>query len=288
MEILPRYSCLLAILLSSCASLIFYPIENNIGPIQKIERAEVETLAVSNLSSVGVPTRKPVIAVYPTSFTDQTGQRLSNSSYASFSTAITQLPSAYLIRALHKAGSDHGGFFTVVERVGLDNLTKERQIIRSTREKEDNAKELGALLFAGLIIEGGVIGYESNVTSGGAGARYLGLGATKAYRRDSVTVQLRLVSVTTGKVLLETLVTKTILSASLSNDVFRFISDNTELVEIESGVVRNESGGLALRAAMETAVLQIIKEGTEAGYWSIHEKYKTIDCDADCVASVRG
>ena len=142
-------------------------------------------------------------------------------------------------------------------------------------------------MFAGLIIEGGVIGYESNVTSGGAGARYLGLGATKAYRRDSVTVQLRLVSVTSGKVLLETLVTKTILSASLSNDVFRFISDDTELVEIESGVVRNESGGLALRAAIETAVLQIIKEGTEAGYWSIDEKFK-IDCDDACVTAIRG
>ena len=275
-------------LLSSCASLLFDPIENNLGPIQRIENAQVETLVVSNLASVGTPKRQPVVAVYPTGFTDQTGQRLSNSSYASFSTAITQLPSAYLIRALHKAGSDNGGFFTVVERVGLDNLTKERQIIRSTREQKDEGAELGALLFAGLIIEGGVIGYEGNVTSGGAGARYLGLGATKAYRRDSVTVQLRLVSVTSGKVLLETLVTKTILSASLSNDVFRFISDNTELVEIESGVVRNESGGLALRAAIETAVLQIIKEGTEAGYWSIDEKFKNIDCDDACVTAIRG
>lgn len=281
------FKFLSVVLLSSCASLVFDPIENNIGPIQRIENAEVETLAVSNLASVGIPKRQPVVAVYPTSFTDQTGQRLSNSSYASFSTAITQLPSAYLIRALHKAGSDNGGFFTVVERVGLDNLTKERQIIRSTREQKEDKVELGALLFAGLIIEGGVIGYESNVTSGGAGARYLGLGATKAYRRDSVTVQLRLVSVTSGKVLLETLVTKTILSASLSNDVFRFISDDTELVEIESGVVRNESGGLALRAAIETAVLQIIKEGTEAGYWSIDEKFK-IDCDDACVTAIRG
>ena len=276
------------LLLSSCVSLIIDPIENNLGPIQRIENAQVETLVVSNLASIGTPKRQPVVAVYATSFTDQTGQRLSNSSYASFSTAITQLPSAYLIRALHKAGSDNGGFFTVVERVGLDNLTKERQLIRSTREQKDEGAELGALLFAGLIIEGGVIGYEGNVTSGGAGARYLGLGATKAYRRDSVTVQLRLVSVTSGKVLLETLVTKTILSASLSNDVFRFISDNTELVEIESGVVRNESGGLALRAAIETAVLQIIKEGTEAGYWSIDEKFKNIDCDDACISALRG
>ena len=259
-------------LLSSCVSLLIDPIENNLPSIQRIENAEIETLVVSDLSSIPVPKRTPVIAVYPTSFTDQTGQRLSNSSYASFSTAITQLPSAYLIRALHRAGEDNGGFFTVVERIGLDNLTKERQIIRSTRDQKEESTEVGPLLFAGLIIEGGVIGYEGNVSSGGSGARYLGLGGTKAYRRDSVTVQLRLVSVTTGKVLLETLVTKTILSASLSNDVFRFVSDNTELIEIESGVVRNESGGLALRAAIETAVLQIIKEGKEAGYWSTDEK----------------
>jgi len=32
--------------------------------------------------------------------------------------------------------------------------------------------------------------------------------------------------------------------------------------------VRNESGGLALRSAIETAVLEIIKEGEQAGYWS--------------------
>jgi len=276
---------LLVLLLSSCA-LIVDPLNNGIPPIKSIELAQVGEL-LTDLLEVPKPIKKPVVAVYPNSFKDNTGQRRSNSQYASFSTAITQSPDAYLIRALHKAGSDNGGFFTVVERVGLDNLTKERQIIRSTREQKEDKVELGALLFAGLIIEGGVIGYESNVTSGGAGARYLGLGATKAYRRDSVTVQLRLVSVTSGKVLLETLVTKTILSASLSNDVFRFISDDTELVEIESGVVRNESGGLALRAAIETAVLQIIKEGTEAGYWSIDEKFK-IDCDDACVTAIRG
>ena len=67
---------------------------------------------------------------------------------------------------------------------------------------------------------------------------------------------------------IEKLVTKTILSVSLTDDVFRFIEDGTELVEIESGVVRNESGSLALRSAIETAVLGIITEGEQAGYWS--------------------
>ncbi len=155
----------------------------------------------------------------------------------------------------------------MVERKGLDNLTKERQIIRSTRENFDENQKLKPLLFAGLIMEGGVIGYETNIKSGGAGARYLGIGASKQYRQDSITVSLRTVSVSTGKVLLEVLVTKSVLSASISQDVFKFYSNNTELVEIESGIVENESVNIALQAAVETAVLETILEGLELGYW---------------------
>ena len=116
-------------------------------------------------------------------------------------------------------------------------------------------------------MEGGVIGYESNIKSGGAGARYLGIGATKEYRQDSVTVSLRTVSVSTGKILIEVLVTKSILSASISSDVFRFYENMTELIEIESGLVENESINIALQMAIETAVLQTIKEGYEQEYW---------------------
>jgi curli production assembly/transport component CsgG len=269
MAILQKLRYLSVLLLSSCASLLIEdPIENNIAPIRKIESAQIEELVITDLQECRTPERKPTVAVYGTAFTDQTGQRLSNSMYASFSTAITQQPSAYLIKALKDACKQNGGFFTVVERGGLDNLTKERQIIRSGRtENKDNTK-IGTLLFAGLLLEGSVVSYESNVTSGGAGARYLGIGISKAYRTDSITIQLRLVSVNSGQVLLEKLVSKTILSVSLTDDVFRFIEAGTELVEIESGVVRNESGGLALRSAIETAVLEIIKEGEQAGYWS--------------------
>ena len=259
--ILQRLPYLLVLLLSSCALLVD-PLDNGVPPIRSIESAQVGAL-LTNLTKVPSPIRKPVVAVYPKSFKDDTGQRRSNSQYASFSTAITQAPDAYLIRALK-----HSGVFDVVERKGLDNLTKERQIIRSGREQNNDSSKLGTLLFAGLLIEGSVVSYEANETSGGAGARYLGIGISKAYRTDTLTVQLRLVSVTSGQVLVEKLVTKTILSVSLSDDVFRFIEDGTELVEIESGVVRNESGGLALRSAIETAVLGIIKEGEQAGYWS--------------------
>jgi curli production assembly/transport component CsgG len=167
-----------------------------------------------------------------------------------------------LIRALK-----HSGVFEVVERGGLDNLTKERQIIRSTRESFNETQKVKPLLFAGLLMEGGVVGYESNVKSGGAGARYLGIGGSKEYRQDSVTISLRTVSVSTGKILIEVLVTKSILSASVQSDVFRFYNNATELVEIESGIVENESINIALQMAVETAVLQTIEEGYEQEYW---------------------
>ena len=250
--------------LSSCA-LIIPPLDNGVPPIRNIEPAEVGLL-ITELKDIESPVRKPVVAVYPNSFKDNTGQRRSNSQYASFSTAITQSPDAYLIRALK-----HSNFFDVVERTGLDNLTKERQIIRTTRESFEEKQKLKPLLFAGLLMEGGVIGYETNIKSGGAGARYLGIGMSKEYRQDSVTISSRTVSVSTGKILLEVLVTKTVLSASISSDVFRFYANNTELVEIENGIVENESINIALQAAIETAVLQTINEGQESGYWKLNE-----------------
>jgi curli production assembly/transport component CsgG len=288
MEIQRLYLCLSVALLSSCA-LILDPLENNLPPIQKIEKPEVGTLLVPELANIQTTNKsKPVVAIYSGGFTDQTGQRRSNSSYATFSSAVTQAPDAYLIRALKHAGSNYDGFFEVVERVGLDNVTKERQIIRSTRQEFKEDKKLQPLMFAGLIMQGGVISYESNIKSGGAGARYLGIGMSRQYKQDTVAISLRTVSVSTGKVLLEVLVTKTILSASIDQDVFRFITDSTELVEIENGLVRNESINIALQTAIETAVLQTIKEGATRGYWNIDEQTKTINCDADCIASIRG
>lgn len=288
MVIRQLYLSLSVVLLSSCA-LIIDPLENNLPPLQKIEKPEIGALLVPELANIQANNKvKPVVAIYQGSFTDQTGQRRSNSSYATFSSAVTQAPDAYLIRALKHAGSSKNGFFDVVERVGLDNVTKERQIIRSARQQNKEKQKLPDLLFAGLIMQGGVISYESNVKSGGAGARYLGIGMSRQYKQDTVTISLRTVSVSTGRVLLEVLVTKTILSASIDQDIFRFITDNTELVEIENGLVRNESINIALQTAIETAVLETIKEGTTRGYWNIDEQIKTIDCDNDCVASIRG
>ena len=277
------YSFLLAILVSSCAVLNK---NTDLSLTRNIQPANILDLQSVKLAELPPAKRKPVVAVYRDSFQDLTGQRKSNSSFALFSTAVTPAPEALLIRALKHAAN--GDFFRVVERVGLDNLTKERQLIRSTRENFDEDKQLQPLLFAGLLIQGGVINYDTNVQSGGIGARYLGIGTSKQYREDVVTISLRLVSVSTGEVLVETLVSKSIVSTSVSQDVFRFIEAGTELVEIEGGVAENEVGSIALQKAIETGVFNLIEIGIERGYW----EYETIKinepCDANECIDIRG
>ena len=284
MAIQRLYLCLLVTLLSNCAVISH---NEDLVLSKKIQSPDILELQSEELKNLPAASVMPTIAIYPNSFKDLTGQRRSNSTFALFSTAITQAPEAFLIRALkHTSG---GEFFRVVERVGLDDLTKERQLIRSTRKefKEDN--KMKPLLFAGLLIQGGVISYEANLKSGGAGARYLGVGNSKQYREDTITISLRLVSVSTGEVLTETLVSKSIISTSISQDIFRFIETGTELVEIEGGVSENESVSIALQKAIETGVLNIIKIGIERGYWRYEQtKINEPSCDDECITAIRG
>jgi curli production assembly/transport component CsgG len=275
MERLLKLQYLSVLLLSSCS--IFNQFEDTYEQRFKAnDVVSIQDLQSVQLKNVNLPKVSPVVAVYPASFTDQTGQRKSNSEFALFSTALTQQPNALLIRALKHAGD--GKFFRVVERVGLDNLTKERQLIRSAREQfasdEDKKKQLQPLLFAGVLMEGAVISYESNLESGGIGARYLGIGNSIQYREDTVTISLRMVSVATGEVLLEVLSQKTIFSYGKSEDVFRFIEAGTELVEIELGNARNESSTIALMKTIEGAVLELIKQGYTKKYWVLQSENK--------------
>jgi len=223
----------------------------------------VEEPITKEITKVPLPARYPVVAIY--SFTDLTGQRKSRDGIADFSSAVTQAPEAYLIRALKQSG-----FFKVVERKGLDHLTKERQLIRQTRQSFEDDKKQQPLLFAGLIIEGGIVDYNTNLLTGGVGARYLGIGNSKQYREDKVIISIRLVSVSTGEILLEILTSKAILSVGLSNDYFRFHSNDTELVEFESGNAMNEPKYIAVQAATEAAVVELIKQGIEQGYWKYY------------------
>jgi len=253
-----------AILVSSCTTLGGTSWEIPAQP----EPARVQhTLLEQALKDIEPPIRQPSVAIY--SFTDQTGQKKQNANGGtSFSTAVTQAPQVYLIRALKRAAD--GEFFRVVDRTALDWLTKERQLIRQTRQsyEGDNAKKLPALTFAGMIVAGGIVGYDHSTESGGAGARYLGIGSSREFSRDTVTVNIRLVSVATGEVLLDVITSKTILSVAFGGDVFRYVEQGTRLVEVESGTARNESVSIATQRAIEAGVLELILRGNQKEFWT--------------------
>ena len=226
---------------------------------------------------------KITIAVY--SFMDKTGQRKPNDMVASLSSAVTQGSEAWVIKALQEVGN--GDWFEVVERVGMDNLIKERQLIRQTRENYEgkDAVPLQPLLFAGLILEGGIVGYDSNVAVGGIGASWLGIGASTEYRIDNVTVVMRIVSVSTGKVLLSIATEKTIASHRSGADVFRFLDMGTRLLETETGFSVNEPVNYAVRAAVEQGIVELVHEGERKGLWKFQEgkqnEIKNVDIIVD-------
>lgn len=212
------------------------------------------------------PPPQPVpIAVY--SFTDQTGQLKPSENIQSLSRAVTQGGTSILVKALRDAGN--GNWFTVVERERLDNLLKERQIIREMRQRylgeaETPANVLPSLLFAGILLEGGIVGYDTNTQTGGMGARFLGIGGNVQYRQNTVTVYLRAISVKTGEVLGNVVTSKTIASVAMEANVFKFIEFD-KLAEGEIGMSSNEPMQIATQAAIEKAVYALIMEGAEAG-----------------------
>jgi curli production assembly/transport component CsgG len=214
----------------------------------------------------------PAITIAVYSFTDKTGQRKPSEKFSQLSSAVTQGAEVWVIQALKSVGN--GTWFQVVERIGLDNLIKERQLIRSTREQyeEEKNKQLKPLKFAGLIVEGGVVGYDSNIMTGGRGARYLGIGLQQQYRVDNVTISMRIVSVSTGEVLLTVAIEKTILSVSMGSSVFKFLDLGTRAIETETGITENEPVNYAVRAAIEQAVVEIILQGQHKGLWKFKEE----------------
>ena len=259
------------LLMSGCASMVSptgLSDRNCVDFIECVEQPEIVELPThEQLLNLPAPDKKPIVAVY--TFPDKTGQRKQKDSAALFSTAVTQGGETMLIDALKTAGG--GTWFRVVERVGVDHLTRERQIVRTTREQyNQDTTGLAPLLFAGMILEGGIIGYDTNLETGGWGARTLGIGSQQQYRRDIVTISLRAVSVLTGEILLNVQTSKTILSVAGGFDVFKFIDMDTQLVEVENGMTENESITRSVRSAIEKAVLELIYQGDERGFWKIN------------------
>jgi curli production assembly/transport component CsgG len=246
---------LLATTLSGCATI-------------HMDAAKEEPVALTpreNLATKIPPLDGPPLTIAVYGFQDKTGQMKPNDRLAVFSKAVTQGSEVFLIKALQ----DTKGWFKVVERVGLDNLIKERQLIRNQREVYEgkDAKPLKPMTVAGIMIEGGIIGYDSNIRSGGNGARFLGIGGSQQYRVDEIVISLRLVSVNSGEVLISNAVSKTIYSTQHNVGVLRFVDAGTKALELENGQALNEPTTYAVRVAIEQAVYDMIMEGEKKGLW---------------------
>lgn len=259
---------LLPLLVGACATTH----DEHPGFVQQPAVSEVRTETQSRLRALPAPVEKAAVAVY--SFQDQTGQFKPSEGVQTLSRAVTQGSTSVLLKALQDAGDR--SWFTVIERENLDNLLKERQIIREMRkqylgEEELNEAALPPLLFAGIILEGGIIGYDTNTLTGGAGARFLGIGAKTDYREDKVTVYLRAVSVKSGEVITSVVASKKIASIGVAANAFRYVSFK-ELLEVDTGVTTNEPDLLALRQATEKAVELLIMEGASLGVWQFQDQ----------------
>jgi curli production assembly/transport component CsgG len=218
------------------------------------------------------PNQRVAVAVY--AYADQTGQFKPADTVQQLSRAVTQGATSVLIKALQDTGN--GAWFMVVEREKLENLLKERRIIADMRniylgERSVNPQALPPLLFAGIILEGGIIGFDSNTRTGGAGARYLGIGGDVQYREDTVTVYLRVVSTKTGEVMLSVVAHKTILSVGMRGSIFKFVALD-KILEAEAGFTTNEPEQIAVQQAIEKAVHAMVVEGSARNVWGFADK----------------
>lgn len=241
------------LLITGCAGPILEPTTS--------ARLSYKTKAHGDLVNLPKPKGKIIVAVYK--FSDQTGQYKPGTVSTSFSTSVTQGATSMLIEALKDSD-----WFIPVERESLNNLLTERKIIMAKLKEEGNEKALPKLLHAPILLEGGIISYETNVSTGGLGARYLGVGGSTQYQKDQVGLYLRAVDVNRGEILLSVSTTKSILSQEVQFGVFKFVEFD-ELLESELGYTRNEPPQLCVLEAMERAVVNIIIEGLFDRKWNL-------------------
>ncbi|WP_166919251.1 CsgG/HfaB family protein [Flavobacterium poyangense] len=222
------------------------------------------TPATSLLKELPKPKEQIVVGVYK--FRDQTGQYKPQENGSNFSTAVTQGATSILLKAL-----EDSKWFIPIERENIGNLLQERNLIRSTRQEysknpNPNEPQLTPLLYAGVLLEGGIISYDSNIITGGFGARYFGVGGSVKYRQDRVTVYLRMISTSNGKILKSVYVSKTILSQAIDESLFKYVNFK-RLLEVETGYTTNEPVHMAVTEAIEKAVQSLILEGIQDNIW---------------------
>ena len=259
-----RVFLLSAVLLLSACSVANRSVDSLV--LDNPQSATLTPRASTYQDLLGLPSPKGKIVAAIYNFRDQTGQYKPAPS-SSFSTSVTQGATSMLMSAMTDSG-----WFIPLEREGLQNLLTERKIIRAAQNKPDvpanNQNTLTSLLSANIILEGGIIAYESNIRTGGEGLRYFGVGGSEQYREDQVTVNLRAIDVRTGRVAHSVMTTKKIFSQEITSGVYRFI-EFKELLEMEAGTTINEPSQLCVLSAIELALIHLIADGIEQGSWAL-------------------
>ena len=258
----------LMLLLSGCGA--YY---NQPTGIEKAVIGEI-TPATTLLRELPKPKEPIVVGIYK--FRDQTGQYKAAENGSTFSTAVTQGATSILIKAL-----EDSKWFVPIERENIGNLLQERNLIRSTRQEytknaNPNDPQLTPLLYAGVLLEGGIVSYDSNIITGGFGARYFGAGGSVKYRQDRITIYLRMISTANGKILKSVYVSKTILSQAIDQSLFRYVKFK-RLLEVETGYTTNEPVHMAVTEAIEKAVESLVLEGIKDNIWQPDADKEEID-----------
>ena len=246
--------------LNGCA-MMMQPVE-----VQSSAQLTPATRTTRDLTALPPPKGRIAVAVY--GFRDQTGQYKASPD-SSFSTSVTQGAASMLVKSLKDSG-----WFLPLERENLQNLLTERKIVRALETPQDKAAPgvvLPQLVPASVMIEGGIVAYESNVRTGGVGARYLGVGLSSPYRGDQVTVHLRSVDIRNGQILNSVSTTKTIYSYEIHPSVFKFVAFK-DLLELEGGMTRNEPAQLCVQEAIESAVVHLVVQGVKDQVWAFREE----------------
>lgn len=247
------------VMLSGCAGLVADADNLEGTPATLMPRSAT----YSDLVSLPRPAATIRAAVYD--FRDQTGQ-YRPAPASTFSTAVTQGGAAMLTAAMSDSG-----WFTPLERSGLQNLLTERRIIRASFENQGMQGDIEALNPARILLEGGIIAYDSNLRTGGAGAEYFGIGASGQYQVDQVTVNLRAIDIHTGEILGNVTTSKTVYSQELRAGVYRFISFR-RLLEAEAGLTTNEPVQMAVMSAIESSLIHLIVQGVDKGLWALNDQ----------------
>lgn len=212
---------------------------------------------------IALPDPRGAIPVAVYHFRDQTGQYKPQANVSSFSTAVTQGATSILVQVL-----SNSKWFVPVEREGLQNILTERKIIRAANNFDETSSnaQLPPLQTASVLLEGAIVGFDTNINTGGLSGGYYGFNVSELYRTDKVTIYLRAVDVKSGRVLLSVSTSKTIFSQEIRAGLFRYLSLN-RLAEAESGYSVNEPVYTAVLQALQKAVFSLIVEGIDKGIW---------------------